>query len=643
MSDTFDLRAYLKNNRLTENSSPSPSRPSTRPTPQVDPDVPPKPERRRRGTPNPLQVPSPAPKAMAENNDILKKIANRYEKFTDSLDEADYNSIFDPDTVSKLVGSVKDRIQNKNPMEIAMNLQKLSSEVLQLERGKESELSSLAKDIVYEAYPFLSAYSDTIEIDAEIVKQSQVKDELKPDNTQQEDIEDLDQEEREEILQDDEKKRRLINSITQGASTFSKTAHYLKRDYLEALTEPGTSEKYQNLMQSALDMIDIISQMPPSMMQGGSGGLEDSATGVVSVFYDYSKEKWIIKARAIVLPVLVLEIVKGMYEIISLFGFTDWRRGQKVVKNVDKIQNEPKDIAYGQLIARNLFDLIYSLDTDVTPEERDDLLQDIYKMDSKEFILLITNVINNKVTSSQKTTLSKQLTQMRQDKKADASNDALYELKLKDIKLLRIAEQVINEASIDQLQQQFVDTGKISQEDFDEIKDVTQKGAYATWLVKQVQNKNIKSEDIYKWKNYFISFDRRKREFPSNDINSYKTPQDISKFIAKAVEIKNQEEADPSKAKGVSKSDKYSNFKIGEIDGFTVYELPRGREDLYNASCELGSGTEWCTATGNTSSHFKSHIKDGPLFIFLNPKTGEKYQFHYETNQFKDRRDVDII
>ena len=143
--------------------------------------------------------------------------------------------------------------------------------------------------------------------------------------------------------------------------------------------------------------------------------------------YDFEKEKWIIKARAIVFPVLILEIVKGMYEILGLFGFSDLERGEKVVKQVDKIQNEPKDIAYGQLIAKNLQDLINKLETNVTPEERDDFLQDIYKLENTEFIQLITNIINNNVTSQQMNQLKGMFSQMRQDKTADDADNTLFE------------------------------------------------------------------------------------------------------------------------------------------------------------------------------------------------------------------------
>ena len=419
----------LKNLLLEDSqTAPAPTKPDTKP--DVKPDTPSKPSPRRRSVPSPSTSPTPAPKAiMGEESDIMKKIVDRYMKAFKDLHEAEYDKIFDPETLGKLKGSVAQRMQGKNPMQIQGNLMQLAMQVMQLERGNEDLLEQLAYDVVYEAYPYLKSNQDVIEIDAKIVPQPQVKEALKPNSPDEEDIEELSIEEEEQMMLDiaeDLKKRRLINAVTQGGSTFSKSAHYVQQEYIDIVGGEGTSDKYRDLMQAALDMIDFTIGLP-GMRANLGNDLEDNATGAESVFYDFEKEKWIIKARAIVFPVLILEIVKGMYEIIGLFGFSDLERGEKVVKYTDKIQNEPEDIAYGQMITKNLFDIINKLETNVTPEERDDFLQDIYKLSNNEFIKLMTNVINNRVDTSQMNQLKGMFKQMRQDKTADDADNALFE------------------------------------------------------------------------------------------------------------------------------------------------------------------------------------------------------------------------
>ena len=419
----------LKNLLLEDSqTAPAPTKPGTKP--DVKPGTPSKPSPRRRSVPSPSTSPTPAPKAiMGEESDIMKKIVDRYMKAFKDLHEAEYDKIFDPETLGKLKGSVAQRMQGKDPMQIMGNLMQLAMQVMQLERGNEDLLEQLAYDVVYEAYPYLKSNQDVIEIDAKIVPQPQVKEALKPNSPNEEDIEELSIEEEEQMMLDiaeDLKKRRLINAVTQGGSTFSKSAHYVQQEYIDIVGGEGTSDKYRDLMQAALDMIDFTIGLPRMRANLGND-LEDSATGAESVYYDFEKEKWIIKARAIVFPVLILEIVKGMYEIIGLFGFSDLERGEKVVKYTDKIQNEPEDIAYGQMITKNLFDIINKLETNVTPEERDDFLQDIYKLSNNEFIKLMTNVINNRVDTSQMNQLKGMFKQMRQDKTADDADNALFE------------------------------------------------------------------------------------------------------------------------------------------------------------------------------------------------------------------------
>ena len=208
---------------------------------------------------------------------------------------------------------------------------------------------------------------------------------------------------------------------------------------------------------------------------------------------------------------------------------------------------------------------------------------------------------------------------------------------------------MVNEVSIQQLQTDFVDTGRITKEVFDDILTATKNdSALATWLTARVAGTKkdpatIKPEDIYKYEQYFDIFKRRKKEYPTSDINQIKTTQQIQNFIKTSVDLTSQEEQDPSAQKGVSKTEKFKDLKIGDYNGFSVYMIPKDREDLYPTSCELGSGTEWCTATGNTSGFFEDYIKSGPLFIFIdNSDPKNKYQVSFEEEQFMNRYDNPI-
>ena len=137
-------------------TAPTPTKPVTKP----DTDTPTKPTPRRKSTPDPSTSPTPGIKGktlMGEESGVMKQIVDRYMSAFNKLSEADYDKIFDPETLGKLKGSVAQRIQGKNPRQITMQLQQLIMQVIQLERGNTDLLEQLAYDVVYEAYPYLKS------------------------------------------------------------------------------------------------------------------------------------------------------------------------------------------------------------------------------------------------------------------------------------------------------------------------------------------------------------------------------------------------------------------------------------------------------------------------------------------------------
>jgi outer membrane biosynthesis protein TonB len=145
--------------------APAPAKPERSTEPDVAPGRPAKPQPRRRSVPSPETSPTPAPKAekqqgkkepahqapkdkdkqgpssVNEESDVMKKIVDRYMKAFNKLSEAEYEKIFDPETLGKLKGSVAQRLQGKNPMQIAGTMQQLAMQVMQLEKGNEDLLS----------------------------------------------------------------------------------------------------------------------------------------------------------------------------------------------------------------------------------------------------------------------------------------------------------------------------------------------------------------------------------------------------------------------------------------------------------------------------------------------------------------------
>ena len=245
-------------------------------------------------------------------------------------------------------------------------------------------------------------------------------------------------------------------------------------------------------------------------------------------------------------------------------------------------------------------------------------------------------------------------------------------IRLTESDLATIVRRVIkeqNEATISNYRKIFVNSGKLSEEVFDEIVEVSKgKGAYVKWLAARVAEKKIKDEDIYKFEEYLVSFEKAKRTprgkamFPIIDINQVKSSSDIRTFIDVAIQfeeigsVEGEEEEMDSDSVLVSKSDilklkdvginliglvaGYQIFKVSSMDKQTweVYRTILGK-------CKEGASIHICTIAGY--SHFKNYLEKHPgssyYVIFNQNDPLSPYQFHYESNQFKDRKDADVF
>lgn len=77
---------------------------------------------------------------------------------------------------------------------------------------------------------------------------------------------------------------------------------------------------------------------------------------------------------------------------------------------------------------------------------------------------------------------------------------------------------------------------------------------------------------------------------------------------------------------------------IHDDDLWTVY-IPENKA----AACNLGKGTEWCTAAPGLNYYEQYHKPHDPLIIFISKKDPtQKFQLHFGTRQFMDKDDHEI-
>ena len=60
------------------------------------------------------------------------------------------------------------------------------------------------------------------------------------------------------------------------------------------------------------------------------------------------------------------------------------------------------------------------------------------------------------------------------------------------------------------------------------------------------------------------------------------------------------------------------------------------------AACQLGKGTDWCTAAPGLE-YFKQYYRENdPLFYILDKTTNERFQFHFGSDQFMNQYDINV-
>jgi hypothetical protein len=314
------------------------------------------------------------------------------------LVEVDYKDIFSPKTMDALKGksgeSLRQMLGNKSLMQTLTKTQGLLDEIIQAEEGYRDELEMVAAQMVTDAYPIID-YAN-IRIDAQIVPMGSLAIKTPvPAGGEKVNSPDFGQDDPEKLIA----KRRIINGFTQGASIRGAFGFMLFREYLDQLS-PELVDKYSDILKLAFGIYDdenAIAMMLAMLAQG-----QKMQGGESEMEYDEENEQFVIKAKAICYPMLVHEIVKGLYEIVGTQGFgMDAGKNKAIIGAVDKLSNEPEDLRFGKFIYDALSKL-YNESNINDARIRELFFAEVYKLEEDEFLSFIENAVNDELTSSQK-------------------------------------------------------------------------------------------------------------------------------------------------------------------------------------------------------------------------------------------------
>jgi hypothetical protein len=226
-----------------------------------------------------------------------------------------------------------DSIDNRSVM---TEMMPLLNETMKLESSHKKALEKLAEEMIREEYDM---GKDIVEIKCELTNNINTEGLVKNPKPMPVDIEFKNHDEmvnaNEEVY-----KRRFLNAMTQGAA---KKVNHMFHMVDEEITDldPKLLNRYTKLMAAA----DYVYYIVPKMEDGVVGG-------IVRVEFPSEKNpKAVIHAQAMVFPVLIHELVKGVMELLSAHGLPQNKRISKyVVNKADFTAAEPWDMRLGPAI-----------------------------------------------------------------------------------------------------------------------------------------------------------------------------------------------------------------------------------------------------------------------------------------------------
>jgi len=259
------------------------------------------------------------------DTDYVEVISSK--RFKDSVDK-----------VRRYLGDTS-AIQGNNPMmNIMQTVMNSLQQIMRVESQNKEYLENLAVNLVKKE---LGIPEGSLQFDAQLIQQpmgaaqgmqseptqpseEEVKDAFKKAEEHSEELQDFADEFEQFNLE--KAKRRMINSLIQGAAFKGGHMYVLLSDEINRL-DPNLLNLY-GVSQALMEHAYWIFPDMENMAGGGGGQMGQSEV-------DEETDPPTVKAKAVTFPLLVHELVKGVYEIFGTHGLPDDPRQQEMVLNAE--------------------------------------------------------------------------------------------------------------------------------------------------------------------------------------------------------------------------------------------------------------------------------------------------------------------
>ncbi len=302
--------------------------------------------------------------------------------------------------------------ENIDNEQLVKKMMPLVYETIAIESNHKDALEELAIKMIREEYDM---DEDAVEIIAELTPEITLKGAQKNPTPIQ--VKEMEFESHDDIANANEEvyKRRFLNAMTQGAAKKCNHMFHMVDDELTNL-DPRLPNRYAKMMSAADYMYYAIPKIDEE--KGSVTG------GMVEVEYP-SKEnpKAVIHAQAMVFPVLIHEIVKGVMELLSAHGLPkDKKLTEFVTSKADFVAAEPWDMRLGPAIWGRFTEAIDADDFNM----KHHVYSELASLPAKEFHVCMKEIMAG--TNRGKKIVKEIIANVKREIQEEEFNNALNEL-----------------------------------------------------------------------------------------------------------------------------------------------------------------------------------------------------------------------
>jgi uncharacterized protein YutD len=336
-----------------------------------------------------------------------------------AIPEGDENN-FEQKIMGKRFSEVVNRykrafdVEDIDNSQLMMQMMPMVHETMALEAKHKKDLEELAEKMIREEYDMPE---DIVEIKAKLspnIMLEGTKKHPKPKSN------DYQFENHEDMVnaKGEVYKRRFLNAMIQGAAKKTNHMFHMVDDELTNM-DPRLLNRYSKVMSAADYMYYVI----PKMDNGTTGGV------VKVTFPTAENPKAVIEAEAMIFPVLIHELVKGVMELLSAHGLPkDKKLGDYVVDKADFLAAEPWDMRIGPALWDRFTDCVDSDDFHLKHQ----LYMELASMPVKEFNENMREILAG--TNKGKKVVKEIMDSVKQELKEEEFDNAMNELNTREEK-----------------------------------------------------------------------------------------------------------------------------------------------------------------------------------------------------------------